>query len=63
MFLMWLYDVTVMYVFDAVMQSQWYCVYLMWLWDFTELLVFDVVIRRISAVCTCCRDDDVVLCI
>ena len=57
------YDVTVLYVFDVVMQSQCYCVYLMWLWDVTELLVFDVVIRRHSAVCSCCRDDVVVLCI
>ena len=63
MYLMWLYDVIVLYVFDEVMQSQWHCVYLMWLWDVTELLVFDEVIRRHSAVCSCCRDDVVVLCI
>ena len=61
MYSMWLYDVTVLYVFDVVILSQWYCMYLMWLWDVTVLLVFDVVMRWHSAVCICCRDDVVVL--
>ena len=64
MFLMWLCDVTVMYVFGVLMMSQC-CMCLVWLYDVTVLYVFDVIMRCHcavfhSAVCVWCGYDFVV---